>query len=85
MTCRKSFRKIEIVNAITGIKQSYPPFVLPFITMEKNVLMRFSSQLTHKLHLMGVSLHLSKVNIHHSHNSLHVNLSLKTSVMGIKN
>lgn len=47
--------------------------------------MRFSSQLTHKLHLMGASLHLSKVNIHHPHNSLHVNLSLKTSVMGIKN
>lgn len=34
---------------------------------------------------MGVSLHLSKVNIDHSHNSLHVSLSLKISVMGIKN
>lgn len=35
MTRRKSFRKTEIVNAITGIKQPYPPFVLPFITMKK--------------------------------------------------
>lgn len=51
MTCRKSLRKIEIVSAISGIKQLYPPFVLPSITV-KTFLMIFSSQLNQKLHVL---------------------------------
>lgn len=46
--------------------------------------MLFTSQLNHKHHLMEVSLHLLKVNIHHSHNTWCVNLHLNICVIGNK-